>query len=114
MFVTDCKADCGLCSGAVLNGHKAVQCDRCEMWIHTECSFVLDAEYGTLVNSNCSWICTKCEVLNFSDSFFSELTELEKQNRFEPLSREKGDKSPTPDTTKPSFVKGLKFCSINI
>ena len=39
---------------------------------------------------------------------------MENQNRFEPLSREKGDKSPTPDTTKPSFVKGLKFCSINI
>ena len=58
-------------------------------------------------------MCTKCEVLNFSDSFFfSELIELENQNRFEPLSRKKGDKSPSPDTT--SFVKGLKFWSINI
>ena len=56
---------CGLCSGAVRNGHKAVQCDRRGMWIHTECSFISDAEYGTLVNSNCSWICPKYEVLNF-------------------------------------------------
>ena len=37
-----------------------------------------------------------------------------KKNRFESLSREKIDKTPTPDTTKPSFVEGLKFCSINI
>ena len=42
---TDCKADCRLYSGGDLNGHKAVQCDRCEMWIHTECSFILDTEY---------------------------------------------------------------------
>ena len=27
-YCSDCKADCGLCSGAVLNSHKAVQCDK--------------------------------------------------------------------------------------
>ena len=26
-YCTNCKADCGLCSGAVLQGHTAVQCD---------------------------------------------------------------------------------------
>ena len=46
--------------------------------------------------------------------FSSELIELENQNRFEPLSRERGDESPDPYTTRPSFVKGWKFCSINI
>ena len=35
-YCTNCKADCGLCSGAVLKGHKAVQCDNCDMWIHNE------------------------------------------------------------------------------
>ena len=30
------------------------------------------------------------------------------------LSKEKGDKSPTPDTANSNFVKRLKFCSINI
>ena len=84
------------------------------MWIHTECSFISDAEYGTLENSICSWICPKYKVLNFSDFFFSELIEVENQNRFEPLSREKGNKSPTPDTTKPSVVKWLKVGNINI
>ena len=33
---THCKAKCGLCSGAVLRGHKAVQGDSCDMWIHNE------------------------------------------------------------------------------
>ena len=28
-YCTNCKADCGLCSGAVLKGHKAVRCDSC-------------------------------------------------------------------------------------
>ena len=27
-YCTNCKADCGLCSGAVLKAHKAVQCDN--------------------------------------------------------------------------------------
>ena len=36
-YCTNCKADCGLCSGAVLKDHKAVQCDSCDMWIHNEC-----------------------------------------------------------------------------
>ena len=30
-YCTNCKADCGLCSGAVLKGHKAVRCDSCDM-----------------------------------------------------------------------------------
>ena len=33
-YCTNCKADCDLCSCAVLNGHKAVQCDDCELWIY--------------------------------------------------------------------------------
>ena len=39
--------------------------------------------------------------------------ELDNQNSFERLLKEKGDKSPLLDTTKSSFVKGVKFCSIN-
>ena len=54
-YCTDCKVDCGLCSCAVLNGHKAVQCDLCEMWIHNECSYISFGEYETLENTNCSW-----------------------------------------------------------
>ena len=60
-YCTNCKADCGLCSGTVLNGHKAVQCDSCDMWIHNECSFIAETQYETVKNKNCTWICPKCE-----------------------------------------------------
>ena len=42
-----CKAECGLCSGAVLNDNKAVQCDKCEMCVHNDCSLVTDFQYET-------------------------------------------------------------------
>ena len=44
-YCSNCKAECSLCSGAVLNSHKAVQCDKCEMWVHNNCSFMSDSEY---------------------------------------------------------------------
>ena len=41
------KADCGLCSGAVLKDHKAVQCNNCKMWVHNGCSFITESQYET-------------------------------------------------------------------
>ena len=64
-YCTNCKAACGLCSGTVLNGHKAVQCDSCEMRIHNECSFIAETQYETVKNKNSTWICPKCEFFNF-------------------------------------------------
>ena len=87
-YCTNCKADCGLCSGAVLKGHKAVQCDNCDMWIHNECSFITETQYETVNNTNCTWICPKCEFFNFSDSFFGEQVNVETENRFVPLTKE--------------------------
>ena len=69
-YCTNCKADCGLCSDAVLKGHIAIRCDSCDMWIHNECSFIAEIQYETVNNTNCTWICPKCEFFNFSDSFF--------------------------------------------
>ena len=37
LVCTKCKADCDLCSGAVSNSHKAVQCDNYEKWRHNAC-----------------------------------------------------------------------------
>ena len=81
-YCTNCKADCGLCSGVVLKDHKAVQCDSCDMWFHNECSFIAETQYETVSNTNCTWICPKCEFSNFSDSFFGEQVNLETENRF--------------------------------
>ena len=78
-YCNDCKAECGLCSGAVLNDHTEVQCDKCKMWVHNDCSFVTDFEYKTMQNLSCTWICPKCEFFNFSDSFISEQLNLVEQ-----------------------------------
>ena len=70
------------------------------MWIHNECSFIAETQYETVNNTNCTWICPKCEFFNFSDSFFGEQVNLETENRF--------------GTNKSNFISGLKFLSMNI
>ena len=99
-YCKDCKAECGLCSGDVLNkcNHKAIQCDKCEMWVHNDCSFVTDFQYETMQNSSCTWICPKCEFFNFSDSFFSEQLNLEDQNRFISLAKDSEISTPSTGT----------------
>ena len=113
-YCSNCKAECSLCSGAVLNSHKAVQCEKCEMWVHNNCSFMSDSEYETMQNSNCTWICPKCDFFNFSDSFFNEQFNLESENRFDLLAKGHETKSTETLTSKNSFISGLKFSSINI
>ena len=109
-----CKAASGLCSGAVLNDHKAVQCDKCEMWLHNDCSFVTDFEYKTMQNSSSTWICPKCEFFYFSDSFFSEQLNLVDQNRYSSLAKDGETRTSTTGTKNNNFVSGLKFSSINV
>ena len=113
-YCTNCKADCGLCSGAVLSVHKAVQCDGCEMWIHNECSFTTEAEYENVLKSCCAWICPKCDFFNFSDSFFVDQLNLMNRNRFDPLTKGKNDGISSNRTNQTNSLGGLKFISLNI
>ena len=113
-YCTNCKPACGLCSGAVLKGHKAVQCDNCDMWTHNECSFIAETQHETVSSTNYTWICLKCEFFNFSDSFFGEQVNLETENRFIPLTKEKKDRYFPCGTNTSSFISGLKFISMNI
>ena len=113
-YCVNCKADCGLCSGGVLNSQKAVQCDKCAMWVHNECSYITETLYETVQNSNCTWIFPKCDFFYFSDSFFDDQLNLENQNRFDPLTKEKKTRSSSNGTNKNNFVSGLKFVSMNI
>ena len=109
-----CKAHRGLCSGAVVKDHKAVQCDNCEMWVHNGCSFITKTKYETLQNANCTWICQKCEFFNLSDSLFVDQFNLENQNKFDPLTKEKKTGSSSFDTSKTTFISGLKLVSMSI
>ena len=115
-YCSNCKAECSLCSGLVLNCHKAVQCDKCDMWVHNDCSFLSDSQYETMQHTNCTWICPKCDFFNFSDSFFDEQLNLESENRFNPPGNSDKTKSSAPSTltSKSKFIGGLKFFSINI
>ena len=72
-YCTSCKADCGLCSGAVLYSHKAVQCDKCEMWIHNECSLITESEFDSVENTNCTWIFPKCDFFFTFRTHFSQI-----------------------------------------
>ena len=78
------------------------------MLIHSE------TQYETVNNTICTWICLKCEFFNFSDFFFGEQVNLETENRFVPLTKEKKDRSSPCGTNKSSFISGLKFISMNI
>ena len=93
---------------------QGVQCDKCEMWVHNDCSFVTDFQYETMQYSSCTWICPKCEFFNFSDAFFSEQLNLEDQNRFISLAKDSETKPPSTGTKNNKFVSGLKFSSINV
>ena len=78
------------------------------------CSFMSGSEYETMQNSNCTWICPKCDFFNFSDSFFNEQFNLESENRFDLLAKGHETKSTETLTSKNSYISGLKFSSINI
>lgn len=69
LVLADCKGNCSLCIAPVLNGHKAVQCDCCEIWKHSECSYITEAQHESLEILKCTWICSECKLFNFSDSF---------------------------------------------
>ena len=93
-----------VCIVFLLNGHNAVQCDSCDMWINNACSFIAETQYETVKNTKFTWICPKCEFFNFSDSFFGEQLNVESENRFVPLTKEKKDRSSPYGTNKSSFT----------
>ena len=64
------------------------------MWIHNEYSLITESEFDSVENTNCTWICPKCDFFNFSDSFFADQLNLENQNRFDQLAKDSGTKAP--------------------
>ena len=81
---------------------------------YNECSSISLGEYETLENTNCTWICPKCEVLNFSDSYFNIQCSFEQSNRFDPLVKDMNKVSSAPGINKSTSLKGMKFVSLNI
>ena len=84
------------------------------MTIVIRCSFIAETQHETVNNTKCTWICPKCELFNFSESFFGEQVNLETETRFVPLTNENKDRSSPHSINKNSFISGLKFISMNI
>ena len=112
------EQSCCLCSRAVLNGHKAVQCDGCELWIRNECSFISEDDYENVLTTRCTLIRPKCDFFNFSDSCFDDQLNLMTQNRFDPLSKDRNvrlsSNSSKETNSSNKTLGGLKLISINI
>ena len=54
------KFPCGICSKTVKGNQKAIQCDFCDLWIHTRCNDILDVEYENLKHDVENWKCLVC------------------------------------------------------
>ena len=64
---------------------KGLQCDRCDQWYHTRCCLIDDQTYNSLADtSSYLWICSSCDIPNFSSSLFSSSIKAASSS-FDPL-----------------------------
>ena len=71
------KFPCAICKNPCTWNQRAVQCDACDDWYHTDCMHMNTNIYNALGlsgNINVSWICCTCGIPNFSTSLFSQWT----------------------------------------
>ncbi len=92
------KYPCGICCKAVKNSDMAVCCDDCDSWIHNRCSGVSAETYKRLEGNACSWICPKCSLPTFSDSFFFQDDTFTTFNSFSILSDNTDTSQQAPNT----------------
>ena len=78
---------CGVCGKAVRNNDRAVACDTCNIWYHTNCMVMNPHVFESLRDSDISWTCFSCGIPNFSSKLFesSSYSNLSDHNSFEPL-----------------------------
>ena len=56
------KYPCGICSKSVKKNQKAIQCDSCDLWVHTACNGVSDTNYENLKTDPDPWFCLVCSL----------------------------------------------------
>ena len=60
---TSCiKYPCGIYSKSVKKNQKAIQCDSCDLWVHTACNVVSDTNYENLKTEPDPWFCLGCSL----------------------------------------------------
>ena len=91
---------CGVCGKAVRYSDRAVACDDCNIWYHTNCMLMNTHVYESLRDSDISWMCFRCGLPNFSSRLFesSSCSDFSDDNPFEPLNFSDCTKSKSPTT----------------
>ena len=51
---------CKVCGKSVNDNDRAIQCERCNYWIHINCNNLNNIDYKFLQNSNDCWYCILC------------------------------------------------------
>ena len=87
------SSNCEICNKSVRANQKGIQCDSCDLWLHTSCCSIDDPTYYHLANSSCTWVCPHCDQPSFSCSsvFSSPSVSLNSENSFLALSRDLSD-----------------------
>ena len=73
---------CGFCDLQVSCSHRAVCCDKCDIWYHKSCVSILSREYEEI--EDVLWNCIKCKLQNVA-SFTYHSYDVTMHNIFEPL-----------------------------
>ena len=95
---------CGICERLVAANHRAICCASCDTWIHIKCANMAPKEYQKHQNSSCTWICFRCGMPTFSDSFFENSTISNLSNSCSALS----DSVSSDDSPNTSTEQGKK------
>ena len=66
------KYPCKICWNPVVKNYKAIQCDKCQFWLHIKCNKINVQAYNLLKEDEATWYCISCS----KDLFpFSSLTD---------------------------------------
>ena len=51
---------CKICNKAVRKTHHAIKCDKCNIWVHTQCNKINLQTYKYIQKTTYDWFCLKC------------------------------------------------------
>ena len=71
------KFPCSRCDKPVKSNQDGLQCNECDCWFHRQCEFMSKNIYLALAHSDEEWLCTRCSLPNFSDSFFEPVSNID-------------------------------------